>query len=141
MKITTAEDLLSTISNYFNNESFTYADITFLLILPGIILLFWLFNYTKPANREKGTFSDISDSDMKIIKQIASQKGLSSFDRDFLIIEALGIYVEPLSVLLDHKCFNRLYSVLEDRIKKSGADISKDEKLRTMNKLRRKLFG
>lgn len=136
MKITTFNELVNTISDYFNNPPWTQTDTVFALLLPGFIFMLWLFMYSNPEGSNKDPFSDISEKDMNTIKQIASQKGLSEFDRDFLVMQALSIYVKPVTVLLDLKTFERLQKVLETRSQKDG----NTSNLQNLQRIKSKLF-
>lgn len=140
MKITTARDFLNAMSAYFSSGQWDWSDTAWALLLPGFIFMLWLFLYSNPDKSEKDPFSEIPEKDMETIKQIASQKGLSSFDRDFLIMQALNIYVKPVSVLLDQSTFERLQRVLEDRAKKAGNTPEADSNVQNLIKLKSKLF-
>lgn len=139
MRITTAKELFNVISDYFSSQTLSATDL--LLILPGLLFLLGLLLYTSPEKSDKDLFAEIPKNEMETIKQIAAQKGLSSFDRDFLIIQALRIYAKPLSILLDPKTFNRLQLVIEDKAIKSGKPLEEDENLKTIKRIKSKLFN
>ena len=140
MKITTARDFLNAMSDYFNNPPWTQTDTVLALLLPAFIFMLWLFLYSKPDGSDKDPFSDIPEKDMDTIKQIAAQRGLSSFDRDFLVMQALSIYVKPVTVLLDQNTFERLQKVLEDRARKAGDSPETNSNVQNLIKIKNKLF-
>lgn len=138
MKLT-GRAFLNAINEYFSQEDYG-TETTLILLLPGFIFMLWLFLYSKLDKAGKDPFDDIPAKDMELIKQVASQKGLSSFDRDFLITQALNMYVKPISILLDKNTFERCERILENKATKSGNSPDSDENVKTIKQLKGKLF-
>lgn len=138
MKLT-GKAFLSAIDEYFSHGDLGI-ETTLILLLPGLIFMLWLFLYSKPDKAGQDPFDDIPDKDMELIKQVASQKGLSSFDRDFLITQALSMYVKPISILLDKNTFERCEKILADKAVKAGNSPDSDENVKAIKQLKSKLF-
>ena len=77
---------------------------------------------------------------MELLKQISAQKGLSSFDRDFLIMQALNYYIKPAKILLDKQTFEQIENKLMNKAKKEGISPDDDENVKNMRNLKKKLF-
>ena len=138
MKIS-GKTFLHAITNYFNQQD-TNLNIYFLIFSIIIIILGLIYLYSRNKTLNKDPFEDIPEKDMEILKQISAQKGLSSFDRDFLIMQALNYYVKPTNILLDKVTFENIEKKLEFKLKKDGLTPDSDENLKNMRRLKSKLF-
>ena len=130
---------LNALNDYFNRPEFS-VDVVIYLFLPLIIFSIILYFYSNPQKSNKDPFEDIPDDEMNLLKQISSQKGLSSFDRDFLIMQALNYFVKPAKILLDQQTFEQIEAKLESKAKKAGISPEEDENVKNMKNLKRKLF-
>lgn len=137
MKIS-GKEFLSAISQYFNQPD--YGSSFYWLFISAILFLIILYLYMNKGQTYKDPFEDIPEKDMELLKQISAQKGLSSFDRDFLIMQALTYYIKPAKILLDIETFEKIEKKLEDKNKKTGVSTDSDENIRNMKRLKAKLF-
>ncbi len=126
------------------NDYFSKPDIIqngfWLLLIPALLFLIWLYIYYNPRQSNKNPFDDIPENELDVLKQISAQKGLSSFDRDFLIMQALLYKVKPSNMLLDITTFESVATKIEDKIKKEDSYSDSDENLKNLRRLRKKLF-
>lgn len=137
MKIS-GKEFLNTINQYFNQAD--YDTSFYWLFFSAILFLVILYFYINRGQAYKDPFEDIPEKDMELLKQISAQKGLSSFDRDFLIMQALTFYIKPAKILLDRETFEKVEKKMEDNNKKTGEPIDSDENIRNMKRLKAKLF-
>ena len=137
MKIS-GKDFLSAINQYFNQPD--YDTSCYWLFFSAILFLVILYFYMNRGQAYRDPFEDIPEKDMELLKQISAQKGLSSFDRDFLIMQALTFYIKPAKILLDRETFEKVEKKMEDKNKKTGEPIDSDENIRNMKRLKAKLF-
>lgn len=137
MKIS-GKEFLNTINQYFNQAD--YDTSFYWLFFSAILFLVILYIYINRGQAYKDPFEDIPEKDMELLKQISAQKGLSSFDRDFLIMQALTFYIKPAKILLDRETFEKVEKKMEDNNKKTGEPIGSDENIRNMKRLKAKLF-
>ncbi len=138
MKIS-GQEFLAALSEYFNRPDFSFTNIALLFFLPLLIYIVWVIA-SNSRNEKKNPFDDIPENEMSLIVQISAQKGLSSFDRDFLIMQALNFYIKPTKILLDRETFERVLKKLEDNAKKTGMQPESDEIVKNMFRLKEKLF-
>ncbi len=138
MKIS-GKTFLHALTNYFNQQD-TNLNTYFLIFSIIIIILGLIYFYSRNKALNKDPFEDIPEKDMEILKQISAQKGLSSFDRDFLIMQALNYYVKPTNIILDKVTFENIEKKLEIKLKKEGLAPDSDENLKNMRRLKSKLF-
>ena len=131
--------LLNALSDYFSRPDFS-VDVMLYLFVPVIVFSIILYFYSNPKESNKDPFDEIPPEEMEMLKQISAQKGLSSFDRDFLIMQALNYYIKPVKILLDQHTFEQIESKLESKAKKQGISPDNDENLKNMRNLKRKLF-
>ena len=130
---------LNALNDYFNRPEFS-VDVVIYLFLPLIIFSIVLYFYSNPQKSNKDPFEEIPDDEMNLLKQISAQKGLNSFDRDFLIMQALNYFVKPAKILLDQQTFEQIEAKLESKAKKAGITPDEDENVKNMKKLKQKLF-
>ena len=133
------KEFLHVLTKYFSQQDTNFN--TYCLIFSIIIIILGLiYLYSRNRTLNKDPFEDIPEKDMEILKQISAQKGLSSFDRDFLIMQALNFYVKPTNNILDKMTFENIEKKLENKIKKSGLTPDSDENLKNLRRLKTKLF-
>ena len=137
MKLT-GKGFLSALSIYFGQEDYDLYIYLFLILLIMAGLGFTYFYYRNKANYNP--FDDIPSDEMELLKQISSQKGLSSFDRDFLIMQALNFNVKPSKILLDTGTFDSIEKKIEINVKRSGGLPDHDENFKNMKRLKSRLF-
>ena len=130
---------LNTLNEYFSRPEFS-VDVIIYLFLPLIFFSIILYFYSNPRQSNKDPFDDIPSDEMELLKQISAQKGLSSFDRDFLIMQALNYYIKPTRILLDKQTFEQIENKLEIKAKKEGISPNEDENVKNMRNLKQKLF-
>lgn len=130
---------LSSLNEYFNRPEFS-VDIIIYLFLPVVFFSIVLYFYSNPRQSNKDPFEDIPSDEMELLKQISAQKGLSSFDRDFLIMQALNYYIKPAKILLDKSTFEQIENKLMNKAKKEGISPDDDENVKSMRNLKKKLF-
>ena len=138
MKIS-GQEFLAALSEYFNRPDFSITHILLLLLLPLFLYIVWVIA-SNSRNTKKNPFDDIPANEMDLVVQISAQKGISSFDRDFLIMQALNFYIKPTKILLDRDTFERILRKLEDNAKKAGIQPESDELVKNMIRLKEKLF-
>ena len=138
------KDVFRTISDYFsqpgNSEGNTLIAI---LIIILILVIAWAIiqNLQKKKKRKaKDIFDEIPEQDMELLKQISAQKGISSFDRDFLIMQALDYNVKPVKILLDIDTFEKVEKILEEKSKKDNVSGNLESSLKNLRLLKNKLF-
>ncbi len=130
---------LTALNDYFNKPDFS-VDVILYLFLPVIVFSIILYFYSNPRQSNKDPFEEIPSDEMELLKQISAQKGLNSFDRDFLIMQALNYYIKPAKILLDQQTFEQIEAKLENKAKKEGITPESDENVKNMRNLKRKLF-
>lgn len=138
MKIS-GQEFLTAISEYFNRPDFSFTNIVLLFFLPLLIYIIWVVA-SNSRNTQKNPFDDIPPDEMELLAQISAQKGISSFDRDFLIMLALNYYIKPTKILLDKDTFERVLKKLEESAKKAGVQPESDEQVKNLYRLKEKLF-
>ncbi len=138
MKIS-GREFLSALSEYFSRQDFNNEIVLALIILPVFIISLWLLLYRKPSKSTKDSFDEIPEKEMELLKQISAQKGLSSFDRDFLIMLALDYNINPSKILLDYKTYEQIEKIMYEKAKKEGSE-NYDENLKNLKKIKYKLF-
>ena len=139
MKMMSGKLFLYTLNEYFNRPEFS-VDVVLYLFLPFIFFTIVLYFYSNPRQSNKDPFEDIPSDEMELLKQISAQKGLSSFDRDFLIMQALNYSIKPAKILLDKPTFEQIENKLVSKAKKEGISPDDDENVKSMRTLKRKLF-
>lgn len=139
MKMMSGKLFLNTLNEYFNRPEFS-VDVVLYLFLPFIFFTIVLYFYSNPRQSNKDPFEDIPSDEMELLKQISAQKGLSSFDRDFLIMQALNYSIKPAKILLDKPTFEQIENKLVSKAKKEGISPDDDENVKSMRTLKRKLF-
>ena len=132
------KEFLNAINQYFNQPD--YSTSFYWLFISAIIFLVFLYFYMNKGQANKDPFEDIPEKDMELLIQISAQKGLSSFDRDFLIMQALTYYIKPSKVLLDKETFEMIEKKLEKNSRQKGEIPDSDENLKNMKRLKTKLF-
>ena len=130
---------LNVLNDYFNRPDFG-VDLILIPFIIAFIFLIILYIYINPRKSNKDPFDEIPSEEMELLKQISAQKGLSTFDRDFLIMQALNYYIKPAKILLDKNTFEQILLKLENKAKKSGISPESDENVKSMKALRNKLF-
>ena len=130
---------LYALNEYFNKPDFG-VDVILLPFIIAFVFLIILYFYINPGKSNKDPFDEIPTDEMELLKQISAQKGLSSFDRDFLIMQALNYYIKPAKILLDQNTFEQILIKLENKAKKSGISPESDENVKSMKALKNKLF-
>ncbi len=138
MKISGKLFLIS-LNEYFNRPEFS-VDVVIYLFLPFILFTIILYFYSNPRQSNKDPFEEIPSDEMELLKQISAQKGLSAFDRDFLIMQALNYYIKPAKILLDKQIFEQIENKLVIKAQKEGLSPDKDENVKNMRNLKKKLF-
>ena len=130
---------LNSLSEYFSRPEFS-VDVIIYLFLPFIIFSIVLYFYSNLRQSNKDPFEDIPSDEMELLKEISAQKGLSAFDRDFLIMQALNYFVKPTKILLDKQTFEQIENKLASKVKKEGFSPDDDENVKNMRNLKQKLF-
>ena len=138
MKIS-RQEFLAALSEYFNRPDFSFTNIVLLFFLPLLLYIIWVIA-SSSRNTKKNPFDDIPPDEMELLAQISAQKGISSFDRDFLIMQALNYYIKPTKILLDRGTFERVLKKIEENAKKAGIQPESDDLVKNMNRLKEKLF-
>lgn len=135
----TGQQFLRALDTYFSRPDILSTNF-WLLLIPLIIFAIWLYIYLNPTKSNINPFDEIPEDEMNMIKQISAQKGISSFDRDFLIMQALNFNIKPINVLLDIPTYEKLEEKLEIKAKKEGISPDSDENYKNVKKLKYKIF-
>ncbi|MDD3148091.1 MAG: hypothetical protein PHD82_12355 [Candidatus Riflebacteria bacterium] len=139
MKIS-GREFLQAINEFFSNSD--PATETFLiLILPGVLLSIFLVFYNNHKNKaSKDPFFNVSRTDFEVIEHIRLQKGLEEFDRDFLMNIAFTYSVKPTRMLLDQATFERIEQMMQEKLKRIGANPAENKTLEFLLRIKKKLF-
>lgn len=137
--------VIEIIRNYFyhGDSAFTASDLFWLLLFPGFLMVVFLFIYSRAGSRNdrNNEFMSLKEEDYDLFDSIRLQKGLESFDRDFILSLCQEHKVEAVKVLLDKAVYEKLESSIIFYNLKNGVDSEKDINVAHLRKIKRKIFS
>lgn len=151
MKIT-GNQFLGILKDYFSGGHTTSADIFWYLLLPGIIFTVILLIYTlwpggdngnnfRSGDEDEEDLHEEKESDFVLIDSIRLQKGLESFDRDFLVNICSENKADVVKVMLDKSALESLENKLWDKAVFQGLEPEKQRSVQYLRKLKKRLFS
>lgn len=129
---------------YHGDASLGASDLFWLLLFPGILMIIFLFFYSragKDPNSKSDEFMSLKEDDYDLFDSIRLQKGLESFDRDFILSLCQEHKIEAVKVLLDKTLYEKLEASLSFYNLKNGIDSEKDINVSHLRKIKRKIFS
>lgn len=133
-------ELLRTINDYFSAGHFE-TEMFLLLLFPALLLIIFIFIFSRESTGNKDPFAAIPEKDMDFIETVRLQKGLEEFDRDFLITLALNYKIRPVyQIFIDHVTFEAIESSLVNELTEKNENLTSNKSLNQIRILRRKLF-
>ncbi len=139
--------VLSALKNYFNygEPDIKPFDLFWFLLLPGLVLIIYLLYYGLKGflkgDEEEERLEYLKPEDYELFDSIRLQKGLESYDRDFLIGLCEEFEVEAIKVLLDKEIFHVLEKKHRKKIEDMGLEYLAENSGMHLRKMKKKLFN